>query len=218
MTNSLVKHALPLSISAAAVSVALAISQQYSILKSIGVAIIAAYLPSYFDGSEYDGTRYHEGAGRSKMARFVWRKLLGLPLAEVRWNRKDFKNKDQQFIFGSHPHGVFGWHHIGLMMTPAACESGASFEDLYPQRNRRELAASLIVTVPILRDIALACGVVDASRHVRVSNLPPLCQISFVVAVICFFFFFLFKDRGWYVGKGHNHRHICWRRARTTSQ
>ena len=41
-----------------------------------------------------------------------------------------------------------------------------SFEEICPIQNRRELAASLIVKLPLLRDFSLAIGCVDASRKV----------------------------------------------------
>lgn len=129
-----------LSISAVVASSTFVYTQGYSLLKSICIVIIGGYLPSYFDGSEYDGTRYTSSAGKSKLAKFIWRNLLGLPQAEVRWNHeKDFNNKEQQCVFGSHSHGVFGLHHMGTMMTPINCKENESFEDLCPMTNRREL-------------------------------------------------------------------------------
>ena len=80
---------------------------------------------------------------------WMWTKFMGLPLAEVHWNAKDFASKDakgqqqQQYVFASHPHGVASLHHIGLMMCPATCQDGRSFSDLSPIATRRDLGASV---------------------------------------------------------------------------
>ena len=100
---------------------------------------------------------------------FLWTKVLGLPLGESRWEPKDFAKK--QYIFASHPHGVGSWHHIGPMLLPATCMAGRAFGDLSPvtgggSGGRRDLAAGVLFRIPILRDLALAAGAVDASRRV----------------------------------------------------
>jgi len=73
----------------------------------------------------------------------------------------------QQYIFGSHPHGVGSWHHIGTMMCPGACEPGRAFSDLSPVAHRRDLAAAVLFRIPVLRDLALAAGAVDADKKVQ---------------------------------------------------
>lgn len=162
----MVKQTLPLCISAAVISGAVVHTQQYSMLKSIMLVLISAYLPSCFDGAESDGTRYASWLGKSRFSYLLWTKLLGLPLSEVRWNAKDFQNKDQQYIFASHPHGVASLHHIGSMLLPAVCEPGKTFEEISPVSNRRELAASFVVKCPFYRDLSLTAGAVDADRKV----------------------------------------------------
>lgn len=165
-----------LSISSAIVTSAFVFAQKYSYLKALCIVLAGGYLPYYFDGSEYDGRRYKNFYGKSGLASFIWRKLIGLPKAEVRWNEKDYTNKEKQCIFASHPHGVFGWHHMGCMITPVNSEAGKSFEDLSPQTNRLELAATLVFTIPLLRDACLVTGLVDARRKVcRHHNCVELC-------------------------------------------
>lgn len=133
----------------------------------------AAYLPFYFDGAEKDG-RYFSGTFvRSSFYRFLWTRVAGLPLAEVRCSAKEdgtpssaFKDPAARFVFGSHPHGAFAFHHMGNMMAPAVCEEGKSFDEISPGFQRRELAASLVFLIPVLRELCLLVGAVDASRPV----------------------------------------------------
>lgn len=111
-------------------------------------------------------SRQRQWLGKSNISKLLWTKILGLPLSEVKWDEKDFKNKEQQYIFASHPHGVASLHHIGTMLLPIVSEPGRSFEEVSPVINRRELAASFVVQCPLYRDLSLTAGAVDANRKV----------------------------------------------------
>lgn len=96
----------------------------------------------YCNGAQFHGRRFNARLGKSKLVRFLWKKILGMPLASARWNPEDFKDPNERFIFASHPHGVASLHHIA-MMCPAVFE-GNSFESISPAETRRDLAASVI--------------------------------------------------------------------------
>jgi hypothetical protein len=215
LSETMAKQTLPLSISAAVLSSAIVYNQQCSLIKSVLIVLSCAYLPSCFDGSENDGTRARPWLGRSAFSHFLWTKLLGLPLSEVRWNAKDFKNKEQQYIFSSHPHGVASLHHIGTMLLPIVSEPNKSFEEISPVANRRELAASFVVKCPLYRDLSLTAGAVDADRKV--------CGVSAVSSSKLFRLIFntpplTHTGSNTDVKRRQDTRYFSWRRARTASQ
>lgn len=66
-------------------------------------------------------------------------------------------------VFGAFPHGVLSLHHAQLCCDAHGFTS--SFPNLCMDR-RRDLVASVTLRVPLYRDVLLAMGCVDASRHV----------------------------------------------------
>jgi hypothetical protein len=125
--------------------------------------LVACYLPLYFNGAPQTGRKCSPSFGSHWVWSFVWRKLIGLPLAESRFRKEDFPDASARFIFGSHPHGVMSLHHIGTMMCPAVCEKGKAFSDLSPIESRRDLAAAVLFRIPILREM------------VRLTDCNPVC-------------------------------------------
>ena len=124
-----------------------------------GAAIlVACYLPLYFNGAPQTGRKCNPSFGSHWIWSFVWRKIIGLPLAESRFRKEDFPDASARFIFGSHPHGVMSLHHIGTMMCPAVCEKGKAFSDLSPIESRRDLAAAILFRIPILREMVRLAG------------------------------------------------------------
>ena len=124
-----------------------------------GAAIlVACYLPLYFNGAPQTGRKCNPSFGSHWIWSFVWRKIIGLPLAESRFRKEDFPDASARFIFGSHPHGVMSLHHIGAMMCPAVCEKGKAFSDLSPIESRRDLAAAILFRIPILREMVRLAG------------------------------------------------------------
>lgn len=148
-------------------------SSSSSFILWLGSLVAAAYLPFYVDGSALDGRR--AGVHSRKFValpifRFIWQRCLGMPLCAVLWQDKEFgKSGDERFIFCSHPHGVASAHHIGPMICPGICEGeGRSFADVPGADTaiRRDLSASVLFRVPLLREVMLWAGCVDASRSV----------------------------------------------------
>ncbi|ETP37921.1 hypothetical protein F442_14336 [Phytophthora nicotianae P10297] len=79
-----------------------------SALVTIATACVAAYLPSYLDGSEYTGERYWPW-----FATFIGHGMAHIP------GTLEFEepiDASKQHIFCSHPHGLLSTHH-GLLMS-----------------------------------------------------------------------------------------------------
>ncbi|OWZ23258.1 Diacylglycerol acyltransferase [Phytophthora megakarya] len=79
-----------------------------SVLVTVAAACVAAYLPSYLDGSEYTGERYWPW-----FATFIGQGMTHIP------GTLEFEepvDATKQHIFCSHPHGLLSTHH-GLLMS-----------------------------------------------------------------------------------------------------
>lgn len=140
-----------------------------------------AYLPFYLKGAQYTGRLCRPTLGAHWLWSCIWRHLWGLPLSESRWNKDDFKDPSARYIFGTHPHGVMSLHHMGTMLCPAVCEIGKSFSDLSPISTRRDLAASVLFRIPLLRELALSAGAVDAGRQTASRMLEEGYSLAIVV-------------------------------------
>ena len=74
-------------------------------------------------------------------------------------------NPDEQYIFASFPHGAYTIQHL-LTMT-----DGVGFlTDVYPAP-RRDLVASVLFQIPLLREFVIALGNVDASSATAKYNI-----------------------------------------------
>lgn len=125
---------------------------------------LAAYLPFYLSPAHRRATAYRAGIAYWSGWHWIWTNILQMPLAEVRFPPS--WDPSVQRIYCSHPHGVGSFHHAGAMMCPPVCEPGKSFERVSPGASRRELAATVLFRIPVIREIALAMGCCDASRSV----------------------------------------------------
>jgi hypothetical protein len=133
----------------------------------IAFVACAAYLPFYLSPAHRRGRAYSRSTAMWRGWRFLWTRVLGMPLAEVRLHDPEaLSDPTKQRIFGSHPHGVGSLHHMGVIMCPATCEDGKSFESASVGSGRRELAATIIFRIPLVRELALSLGCCDASREV----------------------------------------------------
>uniref|UniRef100_K3W7H9 Acyltransferase n=1 Tax=Globisporangium ultimum (strain ATCC 200006 / CBS 805.95 / DAOM BR144) TaxID=431595 RepID=K3W7H9_GLOUD len=157
-------------------SVACAVAA-YAICMGLGVSakltltavLVALYLPSYLDGSEYTGERYWPA-----FARFNQKYLSSIP-ATIEYEEPVDPNR--QYLYCSHPHGLVSVHHVN-MMTGA---STPSFHELSPMPTRRHLAASVVFRVPIYREYLIWLGCVDATRKIAEKMLAN--QKSLVILV-----------------------------------
>ena len=72
---------------------------------------------------------------------------------------------DGQFIFANHPHGVMSFNHFATMVD--SCK----FLSKHHRGDRRDLVASVLFFIPILREILLSLGCVDASQKTAMRQL-----------------------------------------------
>lgn len=71
-------------------------------------------------------------------------------------------NPDRQYIFGVHPHGIHCWalNMLAFQMSPFDAKYGLTSEG-----RMTGLAASVIFQIPVVRELFLACGYIDAGRR-----------------------------------------------------
>jgi hypothetical protein len=165
----------------AGVVASLASSYGLSGLTSTSIGLLVLYLPFYIDGAQYrfsatKGSRYWATFVRSR----VWTWLFSYFPASIVCSEYDFAaNADgddalpsssraninaagrghggAQFVFGVHPHGMMSLNHF-LIFTDCV-----GFISKIAPLTRRDLGASIVFYVPLLREICLWAGVVDAS-------------------------------------------------------
>lgn len=136
----------------AAISVCVAI--RASVLVTVTTVCVAAYLPSYLDGSEFTGERSWPW-----FATFIGRSMAHIP-ATLEFEKSIDASK--QHIFCLHPHGLLSTHH-GLLLSG---QTVPPFHETVPLSTRRHLAATVCFRVPFYRDYLLWSGCVDARRSV----------------------------------------------------
>lgn len=138
--------------------------QTSSLLKLLLGVLVAAYVPHYFDKSEFTaGERYSAGgSGLIRPHALKWLRYIGLR-PRLRLNDIEAFKKHKQVIFASHPHGVMSFHH-GLLYLHV--DGAEELNAIIPLQRRRALAARSLFLVPFLRDLILMFGAVDASAAV----------------------------------------------------
>lgn len=92
----------------------------------------------------------------------IWKRLCKYFNATI--NLEEKLDHDQQYIFAQFPHGAMSIGHL-LTFT-----NGAGFLDLY-NGDKRDLAATGLFYIPLLRDLCILLGCVDASKKTAVYNL-----------------------------------------------
>lgn len=115
--------------------------------------LLAAYLPSFLDGSQFtpagrpwDAFRLHPmWSYCHDYAQLTVIRTVALPVPAA-------------YVFGWHPHGILILSRLGVY--------GGLFERLFPGIHIRALGASPIFYYPGSREVSLALGAVDASRAV----------------------------------------------------
>ena len=115
------------------------------------IILFTTYLISYFDGGQFTVCR------KWKWFQYlsIWRYLCkGYFCSKLHFMEKIEKN--EQYLFVAHPHGIATWNHF-LTMT-----NGMKFLSHVHNDNRRDLAASVLFYIPFLRELLLWLGNVDA--------------------------------------------------------
>jgi 1-acyl-sn-glycerol-3-phosphate acyltransferase len=126
----------------------------------IVLLMLAVYLPFYLDGSEYSPHSRHSHFLHLLLRRIgsVLYPIFGLKPKMILKDGAEYQ--DKQYIFASHPHGVMSFHHAMFFMDVPGAES---LTQVIPLHQRRALAARSLFSIPILRDVILSSGAVDAS-------------------------------------------------------
>lgn len=119
------------------------------------IAVCALYLPSYLDGSERKGGHSRPWFKAFRLWGSMTRQYFNLKLV-----RSAPLDPNQHYIFALHPHAVAPYGTVLNLHTEAN-----QFSKLYPGIRIRTLAASILFYVPLVRDLWLSLGFIDASRY-----------------------------------------------------
>jgi len=122
-------------------------------------ALFLCYLPSYLDGSEFRVTPADGSKFSLKFALApIWRKIFSwFPASLIVSDGVDLR--EGQYVFAVHPHGIMSLSHF-LVMTDAV----GFMSNIHPQP-RRDLGASVIFRIPLIRELCLYLGTCDAGSR-----------------------------------------------------
>ncbi|EKU21865.1 diacylglycerol acyltransferase 2 [Nannochloropsis gaditana CCMP526] len=113
-------------------------------------ACFMAYVMTYLDTSYRDGSRAWPWFQRLPVWRLYCRYIKGQVITTVPLD------PHRQYIFAAHPHGIATWNHF-LTMT-----DGCRFlSRIYP-RPRLDLGATVLFFIPLVKEVLLWVGCVDA--------------------------------------------------------
>ena len=130
--------------------------------------LLIAYLPSYFDHSEYNCN--HKRIWPWLIYWSGWKYIFKYFSPQLICTNKDtiqIFSSGKQHILVSHPHGVASYNHF-LLMTDAV-----EFHTNYIKKSthRRELIANILFRIPGLRELTLWLGCIDAGKRVAENTL-----------------------------------------------
>ena len=108
-----------------------------SLSRSFLLACCAAYLPSYFDGSQCDPHNSRFSPWLQRL--WLWRPLLSYFPCRLLMDGslEEYRTAGPQFIMTLHPHGIACWSHF-MIMTDGI---GALTAGKGVPANRRDIAA-----------------------------------------------------------------------------
>ena len=141
----------------------------WTLFESLVIALSAAYLPTYFDGSEYDPLNWRYSPTFARLP--IWRSLASYFSGRVVYEatKAEYeaagggqagKAGSKQYVLAVHPHGVVSWNHLLYFTDSAGFLTTGPLAGLL---DRRDLAAAVLFRIPLFRDLLLALGCVDAS-------------------------------------------------------
>jgi 1-acyl-sn-glycerol-3-phosphate acyltransferase len=146
---------------AAVLAEGLILVYKWNFWSAVAFGAFICYLPSYLDSSHL---KVHESEGSRYWPAFAhwsgWRKIMSYFPSSIKVeNNYDFKSsvaKGGQFVFAVHPHGMLSIDHF-LFFTDAV-----NFLSSICPFPRRDLGASIIFSIPFMRELCLWLGTVDA--------------------------------------------------------
>lgn len=127
--------------------------------KALLGAVLMAYLPEYFNGAEKKGGNHWEAFQYGEW----WKVICGHNPTTIEVEKELDNNK--QYIFCTFPHGACSVNHFHTMTN------GSGFLTKVYSGPRRDLCASVLFFFPILREMMLYLGCVDASSTTAKHNL-----------------------------------------------
>jgi hypothetical protein len=125
------------------------------------LATAIAYIPTYFQTSRWASRDGY--ISRRFQCLSMW-KLLAAYFPST-MSLESPLDHAQQYLFCAFPHGPISVNHL-LTMTDSV-----GFLSEHYKGERRDLAASVLMLVPVLKDLLLLLGCVDASAHTAHHNM-----------------------------------------------
>jgi 2-acylglycerol O-acyltransferase 2 len=159
----------------AAITLRFLLRSGWSTQKQAFVCLIAGYLPSYFDGSEYRAAPRRSCLFQRFSQRMLRRLVSSYFNVRVAIEDKDALAACKQCIISVHPHGVLSLDHA---MT--FCGYSEEVDALLPLTNRSALGANILYKIPFLREFLLWGGGVDAGRATASRCLQTGLSLSVV--------------------------------------
>mmetsp|Transcript_127141 Transcript_127141/g.245148 ORF Transcript_127141/g.245148 Transcript_127141/m.245148 type:complete len:316 (+) Transcript_127141:54-1001(+) len=138
--------------------------------------MLAAYLPSYLDGAEKSAAK-RRSRTVSQMVQLVYNSLVPMffNVQPAVLEDPDRLNSCKQYILAIHPHGVLSLDHL---LTISAFDAG--LEKALPQAQRSPLSAGILFKIPLIRELLLSVGGVDAGRKTAEHCLKKGLSLSVV--------------------------------------
>lgn len=131
---------------------------QKSLTHSLFFTLLIAYLPFYFDRAEMNPENQY--VSKSFAYHPFWTWFCRLWPCEVRVASEVAAVSEKQIVLSCHPHGVMTWQHFAQMTD------GIKFLSSVIKHPRCDICASVLFRIPVLREILLMLGCVDASSPV----------------------------------------------------
>jgi len=132
-------------------------------VRSLIVAALVGYLPSYFDGSEYTSE------GRSSpwfQTSSFWNWVLGRYKPTILLEEGHKPDSSRQAIVAGWPHAILSGSHALTM-----CDVAGFFSRRIYTHKKRDLSACAVFKIPFAREVLLALGNIDASKSVAAKAL-----------------------------------------------
>lgn len=162
---------------AAAYAALLLTSAALSTRPRIMLALLGAYMPSYFDGSEFKmAPRRNPTIGALSKLFFQAFIPRMFNVEKAILEAPDQLSACKQIILGIHPHGVLSLDHI---LTVSSFDP--ELERVAPQCRRSALGAGILFKIPFARELLLGLGCVDAGRKTADACLKAGLSLSVVL-------------------------------------